>query len=146
VTGAKLRLYASSFKTGRTLQALQISAAWTEGGVTWNNKPATTGVPANTASGSGYLEWIVTSQVQNMYTAANYGFLVRDRTEGGSGIEQVFHSREIGTANPPRLIIMFGTSGMVGVSGKNRASLMPYRAHVRVKNSQATRTRKPHAR
>jgi large repetitive protein len=60
------------------------------------------------ASGSGYREWTVTSQVQGMYTGANHGFLVRDATENGGGLDQVFHSREKGTGNPPRLVITFG--------------------------------------
>jgi hypothetical protein len=37
---------------------------------------------------------------------ANHGFLIRDATEGGSGSEQQYHSREKGE-NPPMLIITF---------------------------------------
>jgi hypothetical protein len=80
VTSATLRLYASSYKTGRTLQALQAAAAWTEGGAIWSNQPASTGQAATAASGSGYREWAVTAQVQNMYVGSNHGFLVRDAT------------------------------------------------------------------
>jgi large repetitive protein len=60
------------------------------------------------ASGSGYREWSVASQVQAMYVVGNHGFLVRDATEGGNGIEQGFHSREKGADNPPRLVVSFG--------------------------------------
>lgn len=42
----------------------------------------------------GYREWIVTSQVQSMYSGANNGFVIRDSVENGVGIEQGFHSRE----------------------------------------------------
>jgi hypothetical protein len=108
VTTATLRLFASSYKEGRTLQALQLAAAWTEGGVTWSNQPATTGQAATTAAGSGYREWVVTAHVQGMYAGSNHGFLVRDATEGGGGLEQGFHSREKGTDQPPRLVITFG--------------------------------------
>jgi large repetitive protein len=108
VTSAKLRLYATSYKTGRTLQALMVAAPWTEGGLTWNNQPATTGTAATVASGSGYREWDVVGQVQNMYSTANNGFLIRDSAENGGGIDQVFHSREKGSDNPPRLVITFG--------------------------------------
>jgi hypothetical protein len=108
VTSAKLRLYAASYKTGRTLQAFTVAAPWTEGGLTWNNQPATTGTAATVASGSGYREWTVTEQVLNMYGTANNGFLIRDATENGGGIDQVFHSREKGSDNPPRLVITFG--------------------------------------
>jgi hypothetical protein len=108
VTSAKLRLYATSYKTGRTLQALMVAAPWTEGGLTWNNQPATTGTAATVASGSGYREWDVVGQVRNMYSTANNGFLIRDSAENGGGIDQVFHSREKGSDNPPRLVITFG--------------------------------------
>jgi parallel beta-helix repeat protein len=107
VTTAKLRLYASSYKTGRTLQALRLAAPWTEGALTWGNQPATTGTAATVASGSGYREWTVTSHVQAMYSGANHGFLVRDATENGTGLDQGFHSREKGSDNPPRLVVTF---------------------------------------
>jgi large repetitive protein len=108
VVGVNLRLYASSYKEGRTLEALGLAASWTEGAVTWNNQPATTGAAATAASGPGYREWTVTSQVQGMYSGANHGLVVRDRTENGGGIEQGFHSREKGTDNPPQLVVTFG--------------------------------------
>jgi large repetitive protein len=108
VTSARLRLYAGSYKTGRTLQALRVSAPWTESALTWANQPATSGSAATVASGSGYREWTVSQQVQAMYSGSNNGFLVRDAAEGGPGIEQAFNSREKGTDNPPRLVITFG--------------------------------------
>jgi large repetitive protein len=108
VTDAKLRLYAGSYKTGRTLQALRIAASWTETTVRWNNQPATTGTAATAPSGSGYREWTVTQQVRDMYASGNNGFLIRDATENGSGVEQGFNSREKGSDNPPRLVVTFG--------------------------------------
>ncbi len=107
VVDAQLRLYASSHKAGRTLQALRLGAGWTEQSVSWSNQPAPTGAAATAPSTGGYVQWSVGSQVQNMY-GANHGFLVRDSTEGGNGIEQGFHSREKGTDNPPQLVIRFG--------------------------------------
>jgi parallel beta-helix repeat protein len=107
VTSAQLRLYASSYKTGRTLQALALTGAWTETGVTWANQPAASGSAATVASGSGYLSWNVTSQLAAAY-AGNTGFLVRDQTEDGAGIEQGFHSREKAPDNPPQLVLTFG--------------------------------------
>ena len=108
VVDAQLRLYAGSYKSGRTLQALRLGAAWTEQGVTWSNQPAPAGAAATAASAGGYVQWSVGAQVQTMYSGANHGFLVRDSAEGGNGIEQGFHSREKGTDNPPRLVITFG--------------------------------------
>jgi len=108
VTDARLRLYASSYKTGRTLQAIPLAAAWSEANVRWNNQPATTGTAATTTSGSGYREWTVTAQIGGAYATGNFGFLIRDSVENGGGIEQGFHSREKGTDNPPRLVVTFG--------------------------------------
>jgi hypothetical protein len=110
VTSAKLRLYSSSYKSGRTLNALRVNGSWTEGAVNWANQPAVTGtaVSAPSRSSSGYVDWAVTSHVQSMYSGANHGFQVRDKTEGGSGNEQSFHSREKAPDNPPRLEITFG--------------------------------------
>jgi len=108
VVDARLRLYASSFKSGRMLHALRVGAGWMENGVTWTNQPAATGPAAVASSVSGYVEWTVGSQVQAMYDGSNHGFLVRDASEGDSGVEQNFHSREKGSDNPPRLVVTFG--------------------------------------
>jgi predicted ribosomally synthesized peptide with SipW-like signal peptide len=56
VTSATLRLYNESPVGGRSIQALRITAAWTENGVTWTNQPATTG----TAAVSTYTEALLT--------------------------------------------------------------------------------------
>jgi large repetitive protein len=108
VVSAKLRLYASSYKDGRTLQALRLGATWTETAVTWGNQPASTGAAATVTSGFGYREWTVTGHVQAMYApGANHGFLIRDASENGGGFDQGFHSREKGADNPPQLVISF---------------------------------------
>jgi hypothetical protein len=109
VQSATLRLYAPSWRNGRTLQAWQVSASWAENGVTWNNQPATTGSPAITNSGSGWRQWDVTALVQAMYAAnAHNGFLIRDAVEGANNsAEQQFHSREKGET-PPELVLAFG--------------------------------------
>jgi CSLREA domain-containing protein len=103
---AKLRLYAGSSKTGRTLLAVPVASSWLEGGVTWTTQPAPTGSGVTTASGGGYVEWSVTPLVSG--ASGGVSFLIRDATENGNGIEQGFHSREKGTDNPPRLVVTFG--------------------------------------
>ena len=110
VDGAKLRLYAVSASAGRTLRAVPLAGPWTESGVTWRTKPATTGTAATARSGSGWVQWTVTGQVTGMYTGGNHGFLVRDASEGGIGAEQRFQSHETGTGQPPELIVTFGPS------------------------------------
>jgi hypothetical protein len=107
IQSATLRLYAASYKSSRTLQALQVNANWTESGVTWSNQPATTGAAATTNSGSGWRQWNVAAIVQAMYNSdLNYGFLIRDANENQDA-EQQFHSREKGQ-NTPQLVITFG--------------------------------------
>lgn len=109
VASATLEAYAASATTGRTIQALQVAAPWTESAVTWNNQPATTGPAATTASGLGTRTWNVTTQVQTMYSGANHGFLLRDAAEGSpASPEQQYHAREKAPDRPPRLIITFG--------------------------------------
>jgi hypothetical protein len=54
------------------------------------------------------MEWTVTSAAQTFYTGTNTGFLIRDATENGGGVEQSFNSREKGADNPPQLVITFG--------------------------------------
>jgi hypothetical protein len=106
IQSATLRLYASSWKNGRTIQALRINGSWTENGVNWSNQPATTGTAATTSSGSGYRQWNVLAHVQAMYGGTNNGFLIRDASEGGGGNEQQYNSREKGQ-NMPQLVIAF---------------------------------------
>ena len=107
IQSATLRLYAASYKSNRTLQALQVNASWTENGVNWSNQPVTTGVAATTSSGSGWRQWNVAAMVQAMYNSGlNYGFLIRDANENNDA-EQQFHSREKGE-NMPQLVITFG--------------------------------------
>jgi large repetitive protein len=105
VTAATLRLYAASSSAGRTLQALELAAPWTENGVTWTSQPATAGAAATTASGSGWRSWDVTGQLAD--GPPPHGYLIRDATETGSGQEQQFRARDEGS-NPPELQITYG--------------------------------------
>lgn len=106
VTLAILRLNASSSAEGRTLRAEKVATSWTETGVNWLNQPASGAPAADSESGTGWVEWTVTSAVLQMYTGTNDGFLLRDLSED-SAIDQaqVFSSRE--GANPPELVITF---------------------------------------
>lgn len=109
VTSAKLRIYNTSPKSGRTLEALQNAGSWTENGVTWSNQPSTTGTAATAAtpSNAGWMEWTVTDQVQGMYSGSNNGFSIRDASEDGPGVEQSLSSREAGS-NAPELVVAWG--------------------------------------
>jgi hypothetical protein len=114
VQSATLRLYSDSVPSApRTLQALRLASAWGENNVTWGNQPATDGPAAQTPAGFGYVQWNVTAQVQAMYAAGNYGFLIRDAQENDlAGDEQGFFSKEK-LESPPELVVCFAgcTSG-----------------------------------
>ena len=109
VQSAALSLYATSYKTGRTLEALRLGSAWAERLVTWATQPAPVGSAAMGAAGQGYREWTVTAQVEAMYASTNHGFLIRDAAESSGGFEQVFQSREKGDERSPRLVVTFGS-------------------------------------
>ncbi|MGH3713006.1 MAG: DUF7594 domain-containing protein [Micromonosporaceae bacterium] len=106
VTGATLRLYAAAAAGGRTLRVSPLTATWSEGAVTWSNRPAGGSGAAYASSRTGWTAWSVTTQVTGAYAGPLHGFLVRDATEGGAGYEQRFHSRENGI-NRPELVITF---------------------------------------
>lgn len=96
VASATLTLTATQFVGGRVLSARPVAAAWTEGGVTWNNQP---GVSAGeVAAGSGST---VTWDVTGIYVAAAaHGYRLSDQTEGTNNTLQTYRSREAGGAIP----------------------------------------------
>lgn len=106
IQSATLRLFAASSANGRTLQALRVTGAWAESSVNWSSQPATSGPAATTRSVLGNVNWNVTSQVKDMYSSGNQGFLIRDSVESVESFEQQFHSREKGS-NPPTLVIEY---------------------------------------
>jgi hypothetical protein len=113
VTAAALRLYAHTPVAGRTIDVYRVDpgGTWSEGTTNWNNFPATTGTAVGSASlgSAGWQQWTVTSMVTALYAGTNSGFLVRDRTEGGAGIWQLWAARENGTvANRPQLVLTWG--------------------------------------
>jgi len=103
---ATLRLYAASATEGRTLEAVRIASEWSELGVNWAMQPATAGPAATTESGLDTREWDVLAQTLDMYAHGEYGFLIRDTVESGSG-SQSFHSGEKGPEHQPQLILVF---------------------------------------
>ena len=107
VESATLRLYAGSYKDGRTLEALRLDDPWSEGGVTWGNAPPTVGNAVTVNSGAGYRDWNVAGQAQAMYAANDFnGWLIRDANENQDA-EQQLHSREKGS-DLPQLVLKFG--------------------------------------
>ena len=108
MTSATLRLYTTAGVAGRTISAFEASASWTESGVLWATQPGTTGTASTAASTAlGLVTWTVTSQVQDMYAAANNGFSIRDSNELGTSSLQTFSTRESAT-NKPELAVNYG--------------------------------------
>ncbi len=111
LTGASLKLFASAFDPGRTIDVFRAGGAWAEGTVDWNTAPATAGAATSRTSAAGNLYWDTTAQVQAMYSGTNNGFVVRDRTESapGPGAQQTYQARE-GTPDTqdPELRVSWG--------------------------------------
>jgi hypothetical protein len=103
---ATLRLYAAGVQEGRTLHALRVASPWSEDRVTWENQPGTRPGAAAAASGLGYIDWTVTSQIEAIVSSgANYGLMIRDAQEDGDAAQQ-FHARDKGS-HPPQLVITY---------------------------------------
>jgi hypothetical protein len=43
-----------------------------------------------------------------MYAGANYGFVLKDSAEGGTGIEQKYDALEKANGNTPELLLTYG--------------------------------------
>jgi hypothetical protein len=129
---ATLRLYMSAVPPAcRILDIFRVTAAWGETTLTWNNQPFGTtvnnpptgsrvgtfsvGSPAgcqNQAAGyvvGGTLTADVASFVAG--TATNFGWMIRDDTEGSSPTRTAtFSAKELGTvAQEPQLVITYVT-------------------------------------
>jgi hypothetical protein len=92
---ATLNLFSTAASTGRTIDVYRADGSWTEGGVTWNNAPATAGTAASAAAATGTVSWDVTSQTQAMYSPGpDDGFIVRDSAEGSLFPQQTYQARE----------------------------------------------------
>ena len=108
VTVATLRVYASSTASARTIEAWQAASTWAETAVTWNTQPTTTGSAATTSNGAGYESWTVTTIVQSIISANNFGFLLKDQTEdSATSYTQTYQTTEA-LLNNPQLDVTFG--------------------------------------
>lgn len=109
VSSAFLRLHDGAPEI-RDLDVYRLSGTWSETGVTWSTQPATTGAASAAYQvRTGRVEWLVTDQVNGMYSGANDGFLLRDRVEDSSTMaENGFYTREAGPLYQPELVLRFG--------------------------------------
>lgn len=115
ITGATLRLYATSSQGPGPILVHRASTTWTSGGTTWNTvgRPAPAGAAAvGTAAGAtGWHEWNVTTLVGELYAAApvDDGFLVKDAVETGAVRGTLYESLDsLTVANRPQLVLTWG--------------------------------------
>jgi hypothetical protein len=108
VTAATLKLWTSATGGTRTINAFQAGGAWTEGALTWNNQPATTGsaAAATSTAANSWTSWTVTTIAQALYAGTNNGFILKDSAEGTGTVLQTYHTRE--NTNDPQLVLTFG--------------------------------------
>jgi len=116
VVTAQMKLFLSTAPTSsRTYQAHRVTQSWTETNLTWNNQPTVAAsATASTASGTASnvtIVWDVSADVQTFAadTATNYGWRVKDLTEGADPArEGRFNSREHGTPSQrPSLVVTY---------------------------------------
>ena len=130
---ATLRLYMTAVPAAcRVLDLFPATVAWGEGTLTWNNQPFgttlnnpatgsrtgtfTVGTPVgcqNQSTGTYVTGGTVTSDVAKFVagTATNFGWMIRDDTEGASPARTAtFSAKELGTvAQEPQLVITYVT-------------------------------------
>ena len=110
LTGATLRMYASTAAGPRTLDVYRAGATWSEGALNWNNQPAVAGTAVGASSGTtaAWIQWNVLTHVNAMYSGSNYGFVVRDSAEdAASAVAQALVARE-GAGNTGQLVLTVG--------------------------------------
>jgi len=106
ITTANLDLFMfTAPATSATYEARQVTASWTETGLTWLNQPAVAAAPTSSvATGTTpnvTLSWNVTADVQAFVSGtANNGWRIHDQAEGAALARQAqFRSAEFGTAS-----------------------------------------------
>jgi hypothetical protein len=114
VQSATLSAYLSTAPNqNRTWNIGRVTGAWTEGGVTWSNQPASTNsTSVSTGTTSNVtLQATVTSDVQSFVSGSltNNGWRFSDSVENSSSVRNgQFRSREFATASQrPSLVINY---------------------------------------
>lgn len=106
VTSASLNLFMFTAPgTSAALEARNVSASWTETGITWLNQPAVAATATSSAATGTTpnvtLSWNVTADVQAFVDGTpNNGWRIHDQTESSlTTREAQFRSAEFGTAS-----------------------------------------------
>jgi hypothetical protein len=112
ITGATLRLYATSSQGPGTILAHRASTTWSSATNTWNTvpRPGPAGTSVGTAAGAaGWHEWTVTTLTRELYAGTNDGFLIKDAVETNPARATLYESLDSPTvANRPQLVLTWG--------------------------------------
>jgi hypothetical protein len=112
ITGATLRLYATSSQGPGRIMAHRASTTWASGTNTWNTVPRPT--PAGNGVGhaagtAGLHTWDVTELTTELYAGSGDGFLVKDEVETNPARATIYESSDSATAaNRPVLVLTWG--------------------------------------
>lgn len=106
IISAVLNLYCSSGCSSPSISARRITSSWSESTVTWDTQPghASTATYVMMATGTGWKNWIVTSDVQNFVngTYTNYGW----KLTSAKSENDIFRTKEYtGITYDPKLVV-----------------------------------------
>lgn len=108
LTSAKLRLFTTdaSARTGDLYR--NTSATWTETGITWNNKPTTSGISIGASRTATLGQWVEFDVTSTVTASGAYSFTLIN----GSNDLAAFSSRQ--GANAPQLVLSFAAASDAG--------------------------------
>jgi hypothetical protein len=112
ITKAYLSLKKKDCGNEASLNAYRVTGSWTSSTITWNNKPSYIATDASETAeltSSNWYKFYVTEIVRKWYNGSyqNYGFMVRNSSESGTGNWSTCYSSEAASPNKPELKIIF---------------------------------------
>lgn len=109
---AYISLKLDSCGTSPSLKAYRVTGSWSQSTITWDNKPGySSSNPSDTAipKSNNWYRLYVTNMVYNWYSGTfnNYGFLIKNDQESGTGNWSTFYSTEADSPNKPELRVRY---------------------------------------
>lgn len=104
-----------------SLKAYRVTGSWTSNSITWDNKPGYTSTNASDTAeerNNNWYRFYVTDIVKKWYagTYQNYGFMVKNSTESGTGNWSTFYSSDADSPNKPELRITYSSKIVLNYS------------------------------
>lgn len=135
ITSAYMSLKLHDCGNAPTVKAYRVTGSWSESTITWNNKPGYTSTNASSAATLQADDWYkfnVTDIVKKWCKGdnSNYGFLVKDDTESGSGNWATFYSSEAESSNQPELSITYPSPILINRRYSVYSTTAPYRTYL----------------